>query len=388
MRFLIVLFLAAVSTFAQAANFVSLHQSALRIALPPAAGTFDYTFDTKIGFKQQYSPEGITGCAIGYPTGGCAFPGGGSLALGEFTGYQLQDKEFKIFIPAGSRSFLFSGYAPQGSQSAFVLRYGSEPTRVAGLSGAEYQTAQTGERIDTSFARLINEPNADHFVVHDGGGTLRFVGGQLDANRGSTNEGKWLYVRQLSGAPLFDIQGAIDVDMAKYRTEYAKIAWTTSSYPDPAVGGGGTVTPPVVVPPVVVPPVVVPPVTNGATVATTVVSTAGQLLKLDITLTQPAADVAASPKTSAWIAARIPANSMFFTTDVWFFRQADKWVQLVLPMPETVAFSSQGTNAATLKFAPTLDLTDAELRAFNVEIYFGYKNSNGAFVNKGKVWPQ
>lgn len=393
MRYLIVLFLAAVSTFAQAANFVSLHQSALKIALPPAAGSFNYTFDTKVGFKQQYSPEGVSGCAIGYSTGGCAFPGGGSLNLPEFTGFQLQSLEFKIYIPAGARSFLFSGYAPQGTQSAFVLRFGAEPTRVAPLSGAEYQNAQTTEHIDTSFSRLINERNIDHFVVHDGGGTLRFVGGQLDANRGSTSEGNWLYVRQLSGAALYDIQGGIDVDMAKYRTEYAKIAWTTSAFPDPAVGGGGTVTPPVVVPPVIVPPVivppvVVPPVSNGATVATTVLSTAGQPLKLDITLTQPAADVTASDKTSVWIAARIPANGLFFTNDVWFFRMADKWAQLVLPAPETVAYSSQMTNAGTLKFTPSMDLTAEDMRAFNIEIHFGYKNSNGSFVSKGKVWPQ
>ncbi|MFN9470771.1 MAG: hypothetical protein ACK59X_04900, partial [Acidovorax sp.] len=167
-------------TFAQAANFVSMHQTAHKIALPPPAGSFNYTFDTKVGFKEQYAPTGVTGCAIGFGTGGCAFPGGGSLSLPEFTGFQMQNQEFKIFIPAGARSFLFSGYAPQGTQSAFVLRYGKEPTRVAPLSGAEYQNAQTGERIDTSFSRLIQE-DVDHFVVHDGGGTLRFVGGQLDA---------------------------------------------------------------------------------------------------------------------------------------------------------------------------------------------------------------
>lgn len=60
-------------TFAQAANFVSVHQSALRIALPPAPGTFTYPFDNKVGFKEQYAPTGVTGCAIGFGTGGCAF---------------------------------------------------------------------------------------------------------------------------------------------------------------------------------------------------------------------------------------------------------------------------------------------------------------------------
>ncbi|MBB6559672.1 hypothetical protein HNP48_002339 [Acidovorax soli] len=376
MRYLIVLFLSALTTFAQAANFVSMHQSAHKIALPPAPGTFNYTFDTKVGFKAQYAPTGVTGCAIGFGTGGCAFPGAGSLSLPEFTGFQMQNQEFKIFIPAGTRSFLFSGYAPQGTQSAFVLRYGKEPTRVAALSGAEYQNAQTSERIDTSFSRLIKE-DVDHFVVHDGGGTLRFVGGQLDANRSSTDQGKWLYVRQLSGAALFDYQGAIDVDMPKYAAGYNAITWTTSAFPDPVDaaspgGGGGTTNPPA----------------TGTTVTTTVASAAGQALKLDIAMTQSAAEVAANPQISAWVAARIPANGLFYTTDVWFFRKVDGWAQLVLPFPESVAYSSLGTNATSLKFTPSMDLTDTDLRAFNVEIYFGYKTSTGAFVSKGKVWPQ
>ncbi|MNT85855.1 hypothetical protein D3C72_2260740 [compost metagenome] len=60
----------------------------------------------------------------------------------------------------------------------------------------------------------------------------------------------------------------------------------------------------------------------------------------------------------------------------------------MLPFPENVAYSSLGTNATSLKFSPSMDLTDTDLRAFNIEIYFGYKTSTGAFVSKGKVWPQ
>ena len=383
MRYLAVLLLAAAAPLAQAANFVSLHQSALKIALPPPAGSYSYKFDTKIGFKQQYAPQGVTGCAIGYATGGCAFPGGGSLALPEFTGYQLQYKEFKVFIPAGTRSFMFSGYAPQRTQSAFVLRYGSAPVREAALSGAEYQNAQTGERIDSSFARLVNE-RAEQFVVHDGGGTVRFVGGQLDANRGSTKEGNWLYVRQLSGSPLYDVQGAIDVDMAQYAAGYAKIVWTTSTYPDPvdapsAGGGTGTVTPPDSATTLPVP----------ATVSTSVVSAAGQPLRLEISLAQAASDVAASPKISTWVAALIPANGTSFPADTWFFRLANgTWASQVPADLEGIAFASQVANAASLKFTPALDFTEAELRAFNVQVHFGYKTSTGGFVTKGKVWPQ
>ncbi len=385
MRYFIVLLLSAVASLAQAANFVSIHQTPLRIALPPAAGTYDYTFDAKTGFKQQYSPEGASGCAIGYATGGCAFPGGGSLALPEFTGYQLQYKEFRIYIPAGARSFLFSGYAPQRTESAFVLRYGSAPVREAALSAAEYQDVQSSERIDTTFSRLVNEPTTDHFVVHDGGGTVRFVGGQLDANGGSTSQGNWLYVRQINGSPLYDIQGGIDVDMARYAAGYAAISWTTSTYPDPvdapSQGAGITSQP--------VESTAAAALASTATVATTVLSTAGQPLQLNITLAQPAADVAANPKISAWIAARVPADGLSFPVDAWFFRKADgTWTSQVPADAEAVAYASQVANASTLKFTPVLGLTETDLRSANVEVYFGYKTSTAGFVSKGKIWPQ
>jgi hypothetical protein len=246
MRSLFPVFLALSSTFAQAADFVSIHQLPHSTALPPAAGSFNYTFDTQVGFKQQYAPTGVTGCAIGFGTGGCAFPGGGSLPLPEFTGAQLQQhKAFKIFIPAGTRSLLLSGYAPLGTPSAFVLRYGKEPARVAPLSDAEYQAARTGQHVEALFSRLVKD-GAEQLVVHDGSGSLRFMGGQLDAKGGSTDQGQWLYVRQLSGAPLMTYQGAIDVDMPRYAAGYAAITWNTRSAPDPVdtLSGDGPAAPP------------------------------------------------------------------------------------------------------------------------------------------------
>ena len=268
MRSLFLVFLAAFSTFAQAANFVSIHQLPHKTPLPPAAGSFTYPFDTKIGFKEQYAPTGVTGCAIGFGTGGCAFPGGGSLPLTEFTGAQLQQhKEFKIFIPAGTRSLLLSGYAPLATQSAFVLRYGKEPVRLAPLSDAEYQAARTGQHVEALFSRLVKE-DAEQFVVHDGSGSLRFMGGQLDANGGSTDQGQWLYVRQLSGAPLMTYQGAIDVDMPKYAAGYAAITWNTRSAPDPIdpVSGDGPAAPP---------PVATTPTATATRAPTAIMSASG-----------------------------------------------------------------------------------------------------------------
>lgn len=369
---------ACLSCATHAGNFVSLHQSALRIALPPAAGSYYYPTDTKIGFKQQYAPDGITGCTIGYSKMGCAFPGGGSLSLPEFAGYQLQYKEFKIYIPAGSRSLLFSGYAPQRAVAAFALRYGAPPVREAALNGAEYQNAQSSERIDTSFAKLVTS-KTDQFVVHDGGGTLRFVGGPLGANNAATTEGNWLYVRQLSGSPLYDVQGAIDVDMPQYAAGYAKIQWTTSAYPDPVDAsspGASTV------------PQTPQPVVNNVVVNATVLSTVTQPLKLGITMAQSSPNIAVNPKISIWIAAFVPANGKSVLADVWFFRRADnKWTSTV-PDAEGVAYVSKTSNATTLSFAPSLDLTAAEWRSINAQIFFGYQSTTGVFTNKGKIWPQ
>ena len=158
-------------------KFQSLHQSPLKVATPPAEGSYDYPMVQLRGFRDQYNPAGITGCAIGFPgVQGCAFPGGGSLSLPEFTGYQLQAQEFRLYVPAGTKSVMFAGYAPQRERAAFVMRFGQAPTRTAPLSGDEYHAVQATERIDTSFATLVNS-QADMVVVHDGGGTVRFLGG-------------------------------------------------------------------------------------------------------------------------------------------------------------------------------------------------------------------
>lgn len=390
MRYFLALLLAASATMANAANFISLHQTPLRIALPPAAGSYDYTFSRPVGFKAQYAPTGVSGCAIGFGTGGCAFSGGGSLALPEFTGYQLQASEFKVFIPAGTKSFMFTGYAPQGALSAFVMRYGAAPTRVATLSGAEYQATMAAEKIDTVFSRLVST-GAEQLVVHDGGGTVRFVGGQLDANRGSTNQGKWLYIRQLNGSQLYDVQGGLDVDMPKFAAGYAQIQWNTSTYPDPVEAATAPVTtvPDAGTPGTITPGVTYPGTNPGPasdTLTTAVVSGAGQPLKLDVTLTQALANIPAGDTASAWFGVRIPA-SLFFV-DSWYFRTETTWAQLPFLNMDAVAYKANVANAPLLKFTPSFDFTAEELNAYRIEIHFGYKTKTGAFVNKGKIWPQ
>lgn len=381
MKYLLGILLAAACTFANAANFVSLHQSPLKIALKPQGESYEYPIATFTGFKNQYAPTGVTGCAIGAPGAfDCGFRGAGSLFLPEFTGYQLQAREFKVFIPAGAKNFLFSGYVPQRANVAFVLRYGKEPTRVQPLNEGEYAQSQVSEKIDTAFPRLVSE-DRDHFVVHDGGGTLRFSGGNIP--NGSTDTGRWLYFRQLNGEPMYDVQGAMDLDMDRFIAGYNAMTWTNSYHPDPIESGAPVVTPPVVVPPVVVPPVVTPP----AGLVVNQVSAPGMPLKLDITLTQTAAEVAANPRLSTWVAARIPMGNLFFS-EVWFFRTPAGWTGHLLGDIEDAALIRQSQNMVSTTMSPTLDFTPEEFAMFGVEIYFGYRTSNGVFVNKGRIWPK
>lgn len=374
MRYLAAFALAGVATASQAANFVSVHQFPLKIALQPTAGSLEYPRDVRTGFKQQYAPDGASGCAIGFTRTGCAFPGGGSLSLPEYTGYQLQAAEYRIFIPAGTKSFLFSGYAPQRAVAAFALRYGAPPNRTAGLSGAEYQTAQSTEKIDTAFSTLVTS-RSDLIVVHDGGGTVRFSGGQL-AGGATTTEGNWLYVRQLVGTPLYDVQGAIDVDMPKYAAGYAKISWTSGQYPDPVEGaspGGGTGTGTGTTP---------APSNNNVTLATKVVSTATQPLKLDITLSQSAPNVGTNPKISVWLATFLPS------TNTWYFRLSSNTWTTSTDDIDAAAYFNNAPNVSVLKLSPQLQFTENELKAAGAKVFFGYKTSSGVFINKGQIWPK
>lgn len=223
--------LSVAPTFAAGgSSFVSLHQQPLRIALPPVG--IEYPSINPRGFKEQYAPTGATGCAIGITNTGCAFPGSGSLAFPEFTGYLLQAREFKFYIPAGAKYVMFGGYLPQRVNAAFALRFEAEPTRRADLSAGEYAQAQMNERIGDAFANLVKNKQ-ELIVVHDGGGSLRFIGSGLDHTNTPLERGGWLYVRQIGGSSvLYDIQAGIDVDKAKYVAAYNKMIWNGSDPSD------------------------------------------------------------------------------------------------------------------------------------------------------------
>lgn len=209
-------------------SFFSIHSmQGLLIAKQPAPGSYEYPKVFLLGFKNQYAPTGTSGCSIGYAEfrADCAFPAGGSLSLSDqYVGYKMDKMKFKIYIPAGTKTLMFTAYLPQYSKSAYSVRFGAAPAKTS-ITEAEYIHYQATEKIDTSFPRLMN--GEELVVVHDGGGTVRFTAGQVPA----IAKGGWLYFQQLQGTFPYDIQGGMDIDMAKYKEAYNSISWDSNGDP-------------------------------------------------------------------------------------------------------------------------------------------------------------
>lgn len=340
-------------------KFQSLHQTKLVIALPPQDGSYEYPRLNVFGFKDQYDPSGVTGCAIGIPGArGCAFPGGGSLSLPEFTGYKLQTREFRFYVPSGTKSVMFSGYAPQRAIAAFALRFGSEPARTAPLEAIEYQNAQDGEKIDSAFPKLYTTKQ-EMFVVHDGGGTLRFLAGNLVE---PSKEGGWVYVRQLMGDPLYDIQIGIDLDVALYADAYSKIQWGDDGDP---IGSSLVIPPPVVK-------------NNETTCKVQVMSQGNEPFRIRVGLEQSQADIAANPLITIWLAG--------FVNNTFFFRtQKDTWTS-DMSNPDAAARVLYGNNQAYIEFETSIEFTEEQLRREGASILVAYRTNSEPFKNLGVIW--
>ena len=222
-------------------TYTSWHQSALRIATPPAAGSYTYQFIYPTGFKNQFDPNNsVTSCAMGYvKNSDCAFPGGlsdGSLTMSFSENYNLYQvpENIRFFVPSGTKEVRLVGYAQQKTAFAFVMRMGQPPTRSAPVGAAEYSQIQVSEKVDTSFQRLVN--GEEILVVHDGGGTLRMLSGRISATSGG-----WVFVRQLeisqpvsgltTGETLYQLQGGMDVEKTAFTSQYNQIKWDTNGDP-------------------------------------------------------------------------------------------------------------------------------------------------------------
>ena len=221
-------------------NYKSLHSYPIRVAKKPAEGSYNYEFYSYTGFKNQYNPnDSMTGCLLGIiPAGQCAFPWTEPSTISmSFTeamiGYNVP-RNLRFFVTAGSSDVRMAGYAAQRQAFAFVIKMGSAPTRTRAITAAEYSAAQVNERIDTSYARLA--AGEEMIVVHDGGGTLRFLSGKTVTNGG------WVYIRQLDigenisgmtpAANLYDIQLAVVADKASFIQHYQRMNFDASGDPE------------------------------------------------------------------------------------------------------------------------------------------------------------
>lgn len=221
------------------AAFRSLHQYSVRVATPPAPGTFDYGAVNLVGFKSQYDPnESIAGCATGaLANTSCAFPWTGSGTVGlSFTEALINynvPSAFRFFVTSGSTDVRMTGYSAQRTAIVFAVRMGRAPTRTAAVTAAEYSSIQANEKIDTSFARLSN--GEEILVAHDGGGTVRFLSGRTNTSGG------WIFIRQLpiasvptgyTVAPtLYDIQLAVVADKSAFINHYRSLTFDSSGDP-------------------------------------------------------------------------------------------------------------------------------------------------------------
>ena len=170
---------------------------------------------------------------------------------------------------------------------------------------------------------------------------------------GSIDQGGWLYVRQLMGSQLYDIQVAMDVDMPKYAAGYAQIQWDGGQYPDPVEGGSV-------------------PVVNVASAVVNVRSVASEPFKADITLHQTAPDVVANPKVDLWLAAYL-GGSYFFRTSSggWSSDMSDY---------DAIALIRGANNSKAVTFPVELEFSEELLRAHGVTLHMAYRTNAGIQV--------
>lgn len=197
-------------------------------------------FYSYTGFKNQYNPsDSMTACSLGIlPAGDCAFPWTESSTVSlSFTealiGYNVP-RNMRFFVTSGSSDVRMAGYAAQRQAFAFVIKMGSAPARTRAITAAEYSAAQVSENIDTSYARLAR--GDEMIVVHDGGGTVRFLSGK------AVTTGGWIYVRQLDiaenisgmtpAANLYDIQLSVVADRASFVQHYNRMTFDASGDPE------------------------------------------------------------------------------------------------------------------------------------------------------------
>ena len=212
------------------AQFLSLHQSPLtylKASSVDANGNFvEVMSDPLVGFKNQYAPTGVSGCVLGfaaYQSQCLAAYGGLYFNFPEYSSF----KEFKVYVPAGTTDFLMFGFLPQNTQYAVAVRLGTPPSRTSSITSAEYETVLANQNLVTSFSRL--QAGEEVIAVHDGSGSL-FVGSFENFSQPLV-EGKWLYLRVITGEDIFNLTGFVEINLDAYAEGYARIVFGADGDP-------------------------------------------------------------------------------------------------------------------------------------------------------------
>jgi hypothetical protein len=191
---------------------------------------------TYTGFKDQFAPTGTTGCTMGVSAlrNECTLVTGG-LSFG-LPGAQ-QIKEFRLFVPAGTKRFVFGGYLPQNYEAAVVVRASRAPDRVNPLTEAEYANFRN-QGVFNIFERIA--AGEELTLVHAGGGGFSLAGNNTLAQ--PLEVGVWLYFRLINGEYVDTPRATYEIDLPMYIAGYNNIAFggdgdpPTVAVPPPADG--------------------------------------------------------------------------------------------------------------------------------------------------------
>lgn len=191
-------------------TFFSLHQQAI-VSIQKSNGGFEELR----GFKNQFAPTGISGCAIGYPElrSLCATPTGG-LAF-NIPGYFTYTRH-RVFIPAGTTFFALTGNLPQNVKCAVAVKLGSSPSRVNSLSDAEYETRRS-QNTENTYSKLSS--GEEIVLVHSYGGNMTLSGTFRIPGDGMP-EGKYLYFNVINSSAIYNLACICEVNKTVYASKF------------------------------------------------------------------------------------------------------------------------------------------------------------------------
>ncbi len=193
-------------------QFVSLHQTPQTLVRSQSGETV-----TNVGFKNQFAPSGTPGCTMGIASlrSECVFVSDGlSFSL---AGTQ-NIKQFKVFVPVGTKSFIFSSYLPQSMEAAVAVRMSSAPGRNTPLDSAEYSQYRSTANYSNVFDRLTT--GQEVILVHSGGGGFSLAGN--NSFPAPLSRGVWLYFRLINGDYVDTPRATYEIDLQKYMNGYSQ----------------------------------------------------------------------------------------------------------------------------------------------------------------------